>query len=61
MDEDSLVKVSLAANCPNEALAKQVLTRMVEANFLSVRTAENGVKMYSKIEAPPSMRSPHLN
>ncbi len=46
MDEASLVKISLAANSPSETLAKQVLDRMVESNFLSLRLDEKGIKMY---------------
>ena len=61
LDEASLVKVCITANCPNEEMAKKVLNNMVENNLLVVTTREDGTKMFSRAKPSPSEQSARLN
>jgi hypothetical protein len=52
IDEDSLVRIALTANCPNEDVAKRLLQKMVDEGYL-VRSVQNGKNVYTIVPGVP--------
>lgn len=47
IDEESLVRICLAANCPSAETARLVIQRMIELNILARQTDSAGKRSYS--------------
>lgn len=56
IDEDSLVRVALTANCPNADVAKRLLQRMVDDGYLQ-KSVQNGQTVYSIVSGGPTAAS----
>jgi predicted transcriptional regulator len=56
IDEDGLVNVALAANCPSRDVALRLLKKMVDEGFLLKQT-QGGKNVYSIVPGGPAAGS----
>lgn len=47
MDQDSLIKVCIAAGCPNQNVARGILQQMEQRGLLTKKTTADGLVMYA--------------